>query len=583
MKDVLLVAMTEEIQIWKDRITDDYRILHKLTQDLGNSSYIETIDELRERIHDPFLFVIVGEVKAGKSSFINALLRTEEDICAVAPSPMTDKIQQIQYAEEKKTVEVNPNFHRIFIPEEILKTIAVVDTPGTNTIVDHHQEITERFVPVADLVVFVFESKNPYRQSAWEFFKFIQSEWHKKIMLVLQQKDLMEPDDLKINIEGVRSHAIQQGLTDPMIFAVSAKQEREGKTDESGYQALRAYLDQEIIGPKAYVRKLGNYVDTAFNVIERIDSGIKDRELQLEADQKFREEITSSLENHQKLADKQVDLTISHLSTVYNRICDETVEDLNSGLGFFSMMGKSISSIFSKSASPQNWLKDRLARFERDLSKGMNEAIEESHADITELIKQMVKNVSLQIQNSETILKNDHELFSYIAEDRERVISDLQQTFRDFVRSDSNFTFEHLPDQTKSILPQVATGGGLAIIGILISSMTQMMVVDITGGVLSGIGLIFAGVTVGVKKRKLIKKFEEKLDEGRERLVAELGPTLKTYIKDIKARTDAQFTSFDQMVKNEATQVAALRTEMDALINRFDEQRSAIASELSKS
>ncbi|MEZ4986392.1 MAG: dynamin family protein [Saprospiraceae bacterium] len=70
---------------------------------------------------------------------------------------------------------------------KILRDIAIVDTPGT-TIVEHHQEITERFVPASDLIVFVFEAKNPYRQSARTFFDFIQDEWRKKVIFVLQQK-----------------------------------------------------------------------------------------------------------------------------------------------------------------------------------------------------------------------------------------------------------------------------------------------------------------------------------------------------------------------------------------------------------
>ena len=54
------------------------------------------------------MFVIVGEVKAGKSSFINALLESEKEICKVAASPMTDTIQQIVYGEEESIVEINP-------------------------------------------------------------------------------------------------------------------------------------------------------------------------------------------------------------------------------------------------------------------------------------------------------------------------------------------------------------------------------------------------------------------------------------------------------------------------------------------
>ena len=108
---------------------------------------------------------------------------------------------------------------------DILKDIAIVDTPGTNTIIDHHQEITENFIPTSDLIVFVFEAKNPYRESSWKFFDFIKEEWHKKVIFILQQKDLLNEDDLQTNINGVREQASRKGMIDAPIFAVSALQE----------------------------------------------------------------------------------------------------------------------------------------------------------------------------------------------------------------------------------------------------------------------------------------------------------------------------------------------------------------------
>ena len=98
---------------------------------------------------------------------------------------MTDTIQQIVYGEEESFTDISPFLKRITQPVEILKDIAIVDTPGTNTIVDHHQEITEKFIPASDLIVFVFESKNPYRQSAWDFFNYIHEDWRKKIVFIL--------------------------------------------------------------------------------------------------------------------------------------------------------------------------------------------------------------------------------------------------------------------------------------------------------------------------------------------------------------------------------------------------------------
>ena len=138
---------------------------------------------------------------------------------------MTDTIQQILYGDIPKEEIINPYFKKIYQPVEILKDIAIVDTPGTNTIIAHHQEITERFIPGADLIVFVFEAKNPYRQSSWEFFDYIHEDWRKKIIFILQQKDLMPANDLTINLEGVEKQARLKGISDPIVMAVSAQME----------------------------------------------------------------------------------------------------------------------------------------------------------------------------------------------------------------------------------------------------------------------------------------------------------------------------------------------------------------------
>src|SRR5690625_6711932 len=80
---------------------------------MDNNEITTTIQELRLRIDEPFLFVIVGEVKAGKSSFINALLSTDQEICAVAPEPKTDTIQQIKYGKNHDEITINPFLKQI--------------------------------------------------------------------------------------------------------------------------------------------------------------------------------------------------------------------------------------------------------------------------------------------------------------------------------------------------------------------------------------------------------------------------------------------------------------------------------------
>ena len=89
--------------------------LQQLSQEIGHKELAVMVGELRNRMSEPFMFVIVGEVKAGKSSFVNALLESKREICAVAPQPMTDTVQQILYGDKEETVTVNPFLKKIYI------------------------------------------------------------------------------------------------------------------------------------------------------------------------------------------------------------------------------------------------------------------------------------------------------------------------------------------------------------------------------------------------------------------------------------------------------------------------------------
>ena len=53
---------------------------------------------------------------------------------------MTDTIQQVIYGEVEEEIQINEYLKKIMVPRGDLKEIAIVDTPGTNTIIEHHQE-----------------------------------------------------------------------------------------------------------------------------------------------------------------------------------------------------------------------------------------------------------------------------------------------------------------------------------------------------------------------------------------------------------------------------------------------------------
>jgi small GTP-binding protein len=551
------------------RIDEAVKDLHELTIRINHAELAKTVSDLRNRINDPFMFVIVGEVKAGKSSFINALLQTEREITKVAPQPMTDTIQQIVYGETEEIIVINPFLKKILIPVDILKEVAIVDTPGTNTIVEHHQEITESFIPASDLIVFVFEAKNPYRQSAWDFFKFIHDEWRKKVIFVLQQKDLMSAEDLAVNMNGVKEYAEKQGIHQPQIFATSAKLEKDGEKTESGFIPIRHYILENITGGKAPVLKLENSVGTCLRINDSIREGLDLRQQQWEVDLEFRKDIKSTLDNQEQKSNRQVDQLVENILAGYDRATQAKEQELREGLSFFSLVRRSISSIFTKKTSAKEWLETLAKDLEQNLNQTLRDKLHEGINDLADNVQQMAKLIDLKINQSRSLLHNDHEIFSAIAERRHNIFRELQDKFEDFIKKSESFTDQSLfPD--KAPLPgSFATGSGIAVIGLILAVITQGAVFDITGGVLTTIGILFAGFATNGKRRKIIEGFQSEINRGRNKIDTDVNAQLKQYIKRLKERIDSNFDPFDLMLEKEKEQLAILNQEQALITIRF--------------
>lgn len=552
-----LSAKTQSQRVRVEQIIND---LHQLTNDISHQSLSQTVNDLRQHIHDPFLFVIVGEVKSGKSSFVNALLSSGKEVCKVAPQPMTDTIQQIMYGEHEQTVEVTPYLKKIFQPVEILKEISIVDTPGTNTIIEKHQEITEDYIPSADLIVFVFEAKNPYRQSAWDFFKFIHADWQRKVIFILQQKDLLPAEDLEVNRQGVIAQAEKHGVAQPIVFCVSAKDEQEERFDISGFSTVRDYIKANITGGKAAFLKLANTVDTCGNINEKIIGGLSERKLQSNLDSEFRNDIRATLDAQERKSNNQVKMLLENILAGYDKITRKTEMEVGDELSFITLIKRSVMGIFGSSDNIKQRLENIKVLFESDLNNEIREKLQNGLSDVADSIQQMAKLVEYKIKGSKTILKHDHEIFSDIADRRANVLKDLQDSFSKFLGRGENFYDEALFDQKSSITPNIAAGSGIAIVGIVLAALTKGAWLDVTGGLLTTIGLVFAGGTAIAKRGQILNSFRKEVERGREQLETEMSERLSQYINNIKRKIDLNFTEFDYQLEKETTQINALDT-----------------------
>ncbi|KAK9139747.1 hypothetical protein Scep_009428 [Stephania cephalantha] len=155
---------------------------------------VSILNDAVSQLNDPFLLVIVGEFNSGKSSVINALLGTRYLREGVVPT--TNEITLLRYSEmdnnEMQRCERHPDGQFIcYLPSPILKEMNLVDTPGTNVILQRQQRLTEEFVPRADLILFVISADRPLTESEVAFLRYIQ-QWKKKVVFVLNKSDLYQ-------------------------------------------------------------------------------------------------------------------------------------------------------------------------------------------------------------------------------------------------------------------------------------------------------------------------------------------------------------------------------------------------------
>ncbi len=540
------------------QVEEAVKDLQTLTQEIGHAELAAMVGELRLRMTEPYMFVVVGEVKAGKSSFINALLDAGREVCPVAPQPLTDTIQQILYGEKEEVIIVNPYLKKVLLPVDILRDIAIVDTPGTNSIVEKHQEITERFIPASDLVIFVFEAKNPYRQSAWDFFDFIHADWHKKIIFVLQQKDLLSPDDLAVNERGLFDFSQKKGLAQPVIFAVSA------------------YIRTHVTGGRGAALKLQNNIDTSRQILMRIREGLNIRTEQYRTDLSFQGDIHQTLDNQEKKSNHQSDILIENLLNGYDRITKNTARELENGLSFPSLLKRSVLGLFSKQASIKDWLDELAKKLETNLNAELRAKLSDGVIDLADSVQQMAKMIDLKIRNSSTVIKSDSYIFEDISDKRAAVMKELQEAFARFMSRSESFADERLfPDNT-SVSPNIAAGSGVAIVGLILAGVTKTAVFDITGGMLTAVGLLFAGITAGLQRRKITQGFEAEIARGRERMAEALDTKLKGYVRTIKSRIGANFNELDALLANEQEQIAHFEAHYEVIDQRFNELNKSL-------
>ncbi len=273
-----------------------------------------------------FLLVLCGEYNAGKSSLMNALLGA--DVMPEGVTPTTDRITVLGYGDE----DVSQDEHGVVTrraPLEALRDVAFVDTPGTNAVIVQHQQLTERFVPRADLVLFVTSADRPFTESERAFLELIAS-WGRKIVLVVNKIDLLDEvgDDggAAARDEVVRfvaDHARDVlGEPTPRVFALSARRARRAQRqhdraalEASGLPDLERFLTSELSDAERLRLKLASPMGVAERVARDVRDDVDARLELLAEDRRTLDAVHRQIEQFEREMRREAQTYLARIKT----------------------------------------------------------------------------------------------------------------------------------------------------------------------------------------------------------------------------------------------------------------------------
>lgn len=475
----------------------------------------QTLHDLSRSLNDPFLFVVVGEVKAGKSSLLNALFG--RDFCKVDVLPATDKVYLFKYGAKEKNVHISDRLTECYRDALFLQDFNIVDTPGTNTIVAEHQEITEEFIPRADLVLFVFSVTNPWAASAWEFLKLVHSTWLKNVVFVVQQSDLRSPQEVETVVNHLAATAQKHVGADIPIFAVSAKRAYEakcgrlysGELADSHLPELEKYIDDVVTAGADRLGKLRSVVRSCEVVLSEMRSELGTTLEILQNDERRLDKLTSTLQERKAQSLRQIGGVLYALSQSYEKAQVRAEELLKEKLSF----GQTVKLVFRKA----DWQRD----FQQGIEDRLKDSFQRQIGQSLELLEEDLKSVWKQLHEKLHEEFSDEQRGAATMPDfhdrRTALLKKIELTLLEKMSSrEIDEQMQKMFTDTGSILRVpvgVAAAGG--ILAAIAAGLAQTALLDVTGTI-AGLAAVSGALVAVLKRRKILSEFGREMHRRRD-------------------------------------------------------------------
>ncbi len=554
-------------------LRDERRVLGRIRELLvGHGATPQPVEQLRQAeldLDEPFLLVVVGEFNAGKSAFINALMGAS--VLREGVTPTTAVITRVRYAatpaERREGAMLEVGY-----PLELLRDVAIVDTPGTNAILREHEAITNHFVPRSDLVLFVTSADRPFTETERAFMERIR-DWGKKVVVVLNKVDLLSAAQAEEQVAFVQSGVERLLGFRPQVFPVSARQALAGDS-ASGFAALERFVSETLDERGRLALKLASPLGVADRVARTFVMAADEKLALLAADMRLVESINAQISSYREDMRRDFDLRLEEVDNILNEMILRGVNYLDETLRFGRIVDlfrqKRLSDEFERVVVGD--APERIDRVAHDLIDWMVDQDLRLWRSVTE---QVERRRGASVDGPAERLAGS---FEY---DRRALLGSLGQTARGVIqRHDHQREATQLAMSVRDAVTQATLlEAGAVGLGAVTMALVGSAAADVTGlfaaSVLAGVGLWL----LPRKRRQAKTQFQERTEELRGRLLTalrdefqrELDRSLQRirdalapydrFVRGERERTEAFLTA----IREELTEVARLRAQVEAL------------------
>lgn len=260
----------------------------QVLEDLAKKSHAFDLPEPPSSLHEHCLklqantynVLVVGEAKRGKSSFVNALigrsiLPTDVDVATcqifrIRSTPLEAYRIRFEDGSMREIAESNladygsqmvadakgiPRLNQIIrwievdIPAKWLPAgVSLLDTPGLGSLYSAHAQITQRFLPFADAVIFVLDSNQPILQTELAFIETILGVTRNIffIQTKIDQHRREKWQALQQRHQEILQERFQDRLIDTRVWPISStsllkSMQADDQTDSDDYLSVSKY------------------------------------------------------------------------------------------------------------------------------------------------------------------------------------------------------------------------------------------------------------------------------------------------------------------------------------------------------